>query len=74
MLMVRFTVSGIKGCINATAGVRRVDRRQVDELIAMLTAAELLEEQAVSLFQAIAGKYPDLKRSTVPRWGAHSPR
>lgn len=69
-----FTVSGIQGCINETAGVRRVDRRQVHELIAMLTAAELLEEQAVSLFRAIADQYPDLKRSTVPRWGAHSPR
>lgn len=67
-------VSDIKDCIKETAGVRRVDPDRNQKLVAILTAAELLEEQAVGQFRTLSGKLPDLKRATVPRWGSHSPR
>lgn len=67
-------VSDIKDCIKETAGVRRVDPERIQKLVTILTAAESLEEQAISHFRMLSDKHPDLKRSTVPRWGSHSPR
>ncbi|MGM0881777.1 MAG: hypothetical protein ACQEXQ_12185 [Bacillota bacterium] len=67
-------ISDIKECIHEFEGVRHINRARIDLLIERLTAGELLEDQAVDLFRRIAGQYPDLKRSTVPRWGAHTPK
>lgn len=67
-------VSNISDCMEEKEGIRRVDRKCIRDLNGLLTAAELLEEQAVSLFRTVSGKYPDPRRSTVPRWGSHSPR
>lgn len=33
-----------------------------------------LEERAMQQARLISGRYPDLKRSTLPRWGAHTAR
>jgi hypothetical protein len=57
-----------------TEKARRVDRKSIQALIEILTTAESLEEQAMSHFLTLTNKHPDLKRSTVPRWGSHSPR
>ncbi|MEC0125823.1 C39 family peptidase [Paenibacillus pabuli] len=45
-----------------------------EELAQVLLEAKALEEQAVDYFRLISLKFPDRKRSTVPRWGAHSAR
>ncbi|QYR23214.1 hypothetical protein KZ483_09995 [Paenibacillus sp. sptzw28] len=68
------TVSGIKNCLIEVEGVKRVDRMRIVPLVEMLTAAESFEEQAVRQFRILSGRYPDLKRTTVPRWGLHQPR
>lgn len=67
-------ISGIKGCIIETKRGRQVDRKRISNLIEMLRTAETLEELAMSEFRAISKHYPDLKRSTVPRWGLNSAR
>jgi hypothetical protein len=68
------TISDIKDCMTQSEKARRVDRKCIEALIEILTTAESLEEQAVSHFRTLADKHHDLKRSTVPRWGSHSPR
>ncbi|MGP3783464.1 hypothetical protein [Paenibacillus sp. 1A_MP2] len=45
-----------------------------EKLAQALLEAKTLEDQAVDYFRLISLKYPDRKRSTVPRWGAHSAR
>ncbi|MNP52165.1 hypothetical protein D3C76_1465380 [compost metagenome] len=45
-----------------------------NKLAQVLMEAKALEEQAVNHFRVISLKFPDRKRSTVPRWGAHSAR
>ncbi|GAS83868.1 C39 family peptidase [Paenibacillus amylolyticus] len=45
-----------------------------EDLAQVLVKAKALEEQAIDYFRVISRKYPDLKRSTIPRWGAHSAR
>ncbi|MFC0329873.1 hypothetical protein ACFOLF_31875 [Paenibacillus sepulcri] len=61
--------------VGETAAIENciVEKRSVD-LIAALKTAEMLEQQAMELFQTLSARYPDLKRTTIPRWGAHSPR
>ncbi|MDF2649216.1 MAG: hypothetical protein K0Q73_5021 [Paenibacillus sp.] len=70
------TISGIKDCIAITEAdsVRRVEPHRIRELVDLLMAAETLEDEAIHLFRQISRREPDLKRSTVPRWGLHSPR
>ncbi|MGG3741941.1 hypothetical protein [Paenibacillus chibensis] len=46
----------------------------IPSLILAMEEAESLEEKAVNVFRGIAGNYPDLKRSTIPRWGLHMAR
>lgn len=54
---------------------RRVLRPDTTEDLAyVLVKAKALEEQAIDYFRVISRKYPDRKRSTIPRWGAHSAR
>ncbi|MGN7415820.1 hypothetical protein [Paenibacillus sp. SAF-068] len=54
---------------------RRVLRPDTTEDLAqVLVKAKVLEEQAIDYFRLISEKYPDLKRTTIPRWGAHSAR
>lgn len=43
-------------------------------LCAALIQAEALEERAMGLARALSERYPDRKRSIVPRWGAHTAR
>ncbi|MBR2563744.1 MAG: hypothetical protein IKE29_03900 [Paenibacillus sp.] len=59
--------------------VQQKDRRLLrpdttEDLAQVLVKAKALEDQAVDYFREISRKYPDLKRSTIPRWGAHSAR
>ncbi|BBH22865.1 hypothetical protein Back11_42100 [Paenibacillus baekrokdamisoli] len=67
-------IAGINRCITNIAGNRQVDRMRISELCTLLQEAQSLEDQAISQFQAISSRFPDLKRSTIPRWGSHSPR
>ncbi|CAI6084265.1 hypothetical protein PAECIP112173_04229 [Paenibacillus sp. JJ-100] len=54
---------------------RRILRPDTTEDLAhVLVKAKALEDEAVNYFREISRKYPDLKRSTIPRWGAHSAR
>lgn len=45
-----------------------------EKLVQLLMEAKGLEEQAIHFFRMISLNFPDRKRSTVPRWGAHSAR
>jgi hypothetical protein len=68
------TVSPIDGCMAEKEGAMRVNPNCVGELREMLLEAESLEERAIETFRAISARYVDRKRSTVPRWGIHTPR
>ncbi|WNS45729.1 hypothetical protein [Paenibacillus sp. MMS20-IR301] len=48
--------------------------QQVPLLCRSLELACALEEQAMQQARLISGRYPDLKRSILPRWGAHTAR
>ena len=61
-------------CMQENQGVRQIDSDRIAELVAELGVAEVLEDQAIRHFQVISERYPDRKRTTLPRWGAHSPR
>lgn len=61
-------------CMQENQGVRQIDSDRIAELVTELGVAEVLEDQAIRLFQVISEQYPDRKRTTLPRWGAHSPR
>ena len=67
-------IAGISSCVTNTAGHRQIDRIRIPELCTLLEKAQSLEDQAIVQFQAISSRFPDLKRSTIPRWGSHSPR
>ncbi|MFC5650061.1 hypothetical protein ACFPYJ_13205 [Paenibacillus solisilvae] len=67
-------LTGISGCILNIAGVRQIDQVRIPALCSLLLRAQCLEDQAVLQFQMISSRFPDLKRSTIPRWGSHSPR
>jgi hypothetical protein len=73
--LVRDTAAAAS-CIRMAKGTneKRVDRERIGELCAMLTHAQALEEQAVERFRLISAQFPDLKRSTIPRWGWHIPK
>ncbi|TMV49978.1 hypothetical protein FE783_10415 [Paenibacillus mesophilus] len=68
------TVSPIEGCLVDYNGSKRVNPECIGELRELLLEAESLEEQAIERFRSISERYPDRKRSTVPRWGIHTPR
>ncbi|GAF09632.1 hypothetical protein JCM16418_3783 [Paenibacillus pini JCM 16418] len=55
-------------------GHRKIDRRRIPELVEILIQATALEEEAMRVFRHISSQYPDPIRSTVPRWGKHTPR
>lgn len=49
-------------------------QQQLPSLCAALQEALELEERAMQQFRLISGRYPDRKRSILPRWGAHTAR
>lgn len=53
---------------------RKVNRGDIPALVAMLKEARMMEEQATDIFKQVSGRYPDLQRTTVPRWGLHTAR
>lgn len=64
----------IPGCMTNENGVRVCNRNRIRTLTSLLSKVEKLEDEAHQVFSEISGKYPDLRRSFVPRWGAHTPR
>lgn len=61
-------------CIQMKHGVQQIESNRIGKLILLLGTAEALEDQAIRHFQAISDRYPDCRRSTLPRWGVCSPR
>ena len=55
-------------------GSRMLAQQQLPALCTALQQALELEERAMQQIRLISGRYPDLKRSTLPRWGAHTAR
>lgn len=53
---------------------KSINSHAMPSLIGALEKACCLEDEAVNVFRGISGRYPDLKRSTVPRWGLHMAR
>lgn len=64
----------MKVCIVQQAGRRILRQDTTEKLAQLLLKAKALEAQAIDYFRKISSQYPDRKRSTVPRWGAHSAR
>lgn len=67
-------LTGIESCLDTNNGVRRVQPSYKKSLCELLGKAQSLEHQAVGYFRMVSNRYPDLKRSTVPRWGVHTPK
>jgi hypothetical protein len=55
-------------------GKRHLDEHRLPSLCTILEKAQALEERAMGLSRIISERYPDRKRSILPRWGAHSAR
>ncbi|MGN7360741.1 hypothetical protein ACTHPF_24740 [Paenibacillus sp. SAF-054] len=53
---------------------KSINSYAMTSLIGALEEACRLEDEAVNVFRGISGRYPDLKRFTVPRWGLHIAR
>ncbi|MEC0240727.1 hypothetical protein P4H66_12800 [Paenibacillus dokdonensis] len=66
--------TGLKSWISCDTENRVINRSDIPSLVEMLTEAKGLEEHAMRTFRSISGRYPDLNRSTVPRWGLSSAR
>lgn len=64
----------MKVCIVQQEGRRTLRQDTTERLAQLLLKAKALEAQAIDYFRMISTQYPDRKRSTVPRWGAHSAR
>jgi len=60
--------------VQALQDGRGLDVDRIVELVNQLSEAEKLEDQAIQHFGRLSSRYPDRSRTTVPRWGAHSPR
>lgn len=55
-------------------GKRELVEHRIPSLCATLEKAQILEVRAMELIRIISGRFPDRKRSILPRWGAHSAR
>ncbi|WP_231578382.1 hypothetical protein NYE80_06060 [Paenibacillus sp. FSL H7-0357] len=55
-------------------GTGQLAEHRQASLCAALAKAEALEERAMERVRIVSERYPDRKRSIVPRWGAHSAR
>lgn len=60
--------------IQEVNGNRMLNQEQLLPLCAALEKALELEERAMGRVKTISSQYPDLKRSTLPRWGVHTAR
>lgn len=57
-----------------TSHGKQVNRSAIFLLLDMLHQAQSIEDQAMMVFREMSRSYPDRKRSTLPRWGAHTVR
>ncbi|CAM3178347.1 hypothetical protein PALU110988_06770 [Paenibacillus lupini] len=64
----------IRDGIIETSGARKVDRNQVELLTEQFAAAQQLEDRTVDVFRSLSERYPDPRRSIIPRWGIHTPK
>ncbi|UQZ35170.1 hypothetical protein C2I18_17545 [Paenibacillus sp. PK3_47] len=55
-------------------GNRQPEESKLTSLCTALVQAQALEERAMALCRLISERYPDRKRTLVPRWGAHTAR
>lgn len=67
-------IQHIPSCITEEGGIKSCNRDKIHILTSLLLEAEKLEDEAIQVFTEISGQFPDLRRSIIPRWGAHSPR
>ncbi|NBD24061.1 BtrH N-terminal domain-containing protein [Paenibacillus glycinis] len=71
---LRGELVAVHDCWTAEADGKRIDPARIAALCGVMRQAETWEEQAMAVFRRISGQYPDPTRSTIPRWGAHTPR
>ncbi|QHT59136.1 BtrH N-terminal domain-containing protein [Paenibacillus lycopersici] len=71
---LRGALKAIDGCWTHGPDGKRIDPARIALLCDVMRQAEALEERAVAVFAVISAQFPDRKRSTVPRWGEHTPR
>lgn len=64
----------LKAALPLIKSSRAVVHQQLPSLCTTLQQAFELEERAMQQIRLISGRYPDLKRSILPRWGAHTAR
>ncbi|MEK3877264.1 hypothetical protein [Paenibacillus sp. FSL M7-0420] len=71
-------VEGLRGPLAAAISEKNsgklLNQEQLPSLCSALEKALELEERAMQLVRIISEQYPDRKRSTLPRWGAHTAR
>ncbi|WP_342549430.1 hypothetical protein NST69_12240 [Paenibacillus sp. FSL P2-0089] len=71
-------VEGLRGPLAAAISEKNSGKLlmqvQLPSLCSALKKALELEERAMQQVTKISGQYPDRKRSTLPRWGAHTAR
>ncbi|AIQ29497.1 hypothetical protein P40081_16070 [Paenibacillus sp. FSL P4-0081] len=64
----------LKVALPLTNSNRALVHQQLPSLCTTLQQAFELEERAMQQLRIISGRYPDRKRSIIPRWGAHTAR
>lgn len=64
----------LKVALPLTNSNRALVHQQLPSLCTTLQQALELEERAMQQLRIISGRYPDRKRSIIPRWGAHTAR
>ncbi|WP_219835139.1 BtrH N-terminal domain-containing protein [Paenibacillus sp. R14(2021)] len=71
---LRTVLAAAAECFHTGAEGTRVHPARIEQLCSIMQQAAMLEQQAMTICRSIADQYPDRKRSTLPRWGSHTPR
>ncbi|QHW31661.1 BtrH N-terminal domain-containing protein [Paenibacillus rhizovicinus] len=71
---LRGVLSAVHDCWTTGPDGKRIDPERTEALCSILLQAEALEERAIAVFRSVSARFPDRKRSIIPRWGANSAR
>lgn len=72
--LVNIVTEELAASMSLFDGKRQLLEYRISSICATFKKALELEERAMVIARIISERYPDHKRSILPRWGAHSPR
>jgi hypothetical protein len=72
--LVNIVTEELAASMSLFDGKRQLLEYRISSICATFKKAQELEERAMVIARIISERYPDRKRSILPRWGAHSPR